>query len=113
VLTSLVLLIYGVKETYHLQSFSSLLSLGLGTLSAQTVIFWSLPNSGTVGFLKLQDSLGMDGLRERNIDIFILIPELFGQEMFGLTGSCIGEADGNLRLLGHVYRTVGFSSFRA
>ena len=47
----MVLLIYSVKETYHLQSFSSLLSLGLGTVSVQTIIFWSLPNSGTVGLL--------------------------------------------------------------
>jgi hypothetical protein len=46
----LVLLIYGVKETPP-QSFSSLLSLGLGMLSVQTIIFWPLPNSGTAGFL--------------------------------------------------------------
>jgi hypothetical protein len=38
-------------ETYPSQSFSSLLSLGLGTPSTQTVIYWNLPNSGTVGLL--------------------------------------------------------------
>ena len=49
-LTCLGLLIYGVHQTYF-YSFSSLLSLGLGTVSIQTIIFWSLPNSGTVGLL--------------------------------------------------------------
>jgi hypothetical protein len=51
VLTCLVLLIYGVNETRPSQSFSSLLSLGLGTVSIQTVIFWLLPKSGTVGLV--------------------------------------------------------------
>jgi hypothetical protein len=44
----LVLLIYGVHQS---QSFSALLSLGLGTISTETVIFWSLPSSGNVGLL--------------------------------------------------------------
>ena len=40
----------GVKGTPS-QGFSSLLSLGLGTVTTQTVIFWELPSSGTDGFL--------------------------------------------------------------
>jgi hypothetical protein len=44
------LLIYGVKETPY-QSFSSLLSLGLGTVSVQTIINWALPQLDTVGLL--------------------------------------------------------------
>ena len=50
VLTCMLLLMYGVIQTSP-YSFSSLLSLGLGTVSVQTIIFWSLPNSGTVGLL--------------------------------------------------------------
>jgi hypothetical protein len=49
----LILLIYGVtqSQSHLLQSFSSLLSLGLGTVSTETVIFWHLPSSGNVGLL--------------------------------------------------------------
>jgi hypothetical protein len=45
------LLIYGVNQTHPSQSFSSLLSTGIGTVSTQTFIFWHLPSSGIVGLL--------------------------------------------------------------
>jgi hypothetical protein len=51
VLTCLILLTYGVTNTQPSQSFSSFLSLGLGKVSTQTLIYWKLPSSGTVGLL--------------------------------------------------------------